>query len=381
MVACALAANLTVLEEVAGQKAAEGRGEAVRPLLPSNPVLSSSVASRQGPTEQKLNWYFTLQQEFEVAGQRGLRVAGAHHDLQAQTQRLAATKATIAAASWELYFELIASRERVKLAVKLENATAELASTVEAMTSGGLSSELDADIATFTAIKAKQERIRVEQQAASAHAQLRSLLGIDSALTVIGELVPLRSTVVTTLKSNRPELRAAYETREALKQKIELLKRSRVPNPTLSLFVQNDGFDERVLGVGWSFPIPLPQPVGRSLFGEITETSALAERADAEAERIGRDLQLQFELAKNEYEANLQIVTLYSGERIQKTLTRLAQITTQVKAARLPVRDALVAQQSLVEQLRAEIDAREAVCVASVRLTHASGISLEGDSL
>jgi outer membrane protein TolC len=42
------------------------------------------------------------------------------------------------------------------------------------------------------------------------------------------------------------------------------------------------------------------------------------------------------------------------------------------------VRDALVAQQALVELLQADVAARRAWCLASVDLARAAGVTLEG---
>jgi hypothetical protein len=41
----------------------------------------------------------------------------------------------------------------------------------------------------------------------------------------------------------------------------------------------------------------------------------------------------------------------------------------------------VVAQQALLELLKSDIDVREALCLASVRLRRAAGSPLEGDTL
>ena len=199
---------------------------------------------------------------------------------------------------------------------------------------------------------------------------------------VTGSLAPLKITDATTRAGpERPEVLALREAQGALDRRVELVRRSRVPNPTVSLYAQSDGFDERVLGLGLSFPLPLPSPVGRVLSGEIAEGVALADEAGAEAEHVQQGLQAELAVALADYEASAKISGLYTPARAQRAATRLESLGLQVKAARLPVREALIAQQALVEQLQSEIDAREALCVASVRLARAAGLSLEGDAL
>ena len=50
LVACAQVNSPLLLAELASSRAAEGRREAARPFLPSNPMVSGTLASRTGAT-------------------------------------------------------------------------------------------------------------------------------------------------------------------------------------------------------------------------------------------------------------------------------------------------------------------------------------------
>ncbi len=378
VVACVLAASPALQEELASQRAAGGRREAVRPFLPSNPVIGGSLASRTALPEQSLNWSLSLAQELEIAGQRGLRLDVADNELSAQEWQVAVARAAIAEEAWSAYFRVVAARERLTLASKLESATAAVAATVKGMAAEGLSSELDADVADAAATRAAGERVEAKALVETAQAHLAALLG--TASTVEGPLEPLASSssASSAPAAVRPELHSLQRLRAALRARVEVLRRSRAPNPTVSLFAQNDGFNERVLGVGLSVPIPLPQPVGRTLRGEITEAEALADKVEATLDRLQRELDAALAVARADYEAGLARRALYPPERLARATGRLETIGQQVKAGRFTVRDALVGQQALIEQLKADIDIREALCLASVRLTRAAGLSLEG---
>lgn len=378
VVACVLAASPALREELASQRAAGGRREAVRPFLPSNPVIGGSLASRTALPEQSLNWSLSLAQELEIAGQRGLRLDVADNEVNAQEWQVAVARAAIAEEAWTAYFRVVAARERLTLASKLESATAAVAATVKGMAAEGLSSELDADVADAAATRAAGERVEAKAAVDTAQAHLAALLG--TASTVEGPLEPLASSssASSAPPAARPELHSLQKLRAALRARVEVLRRSRAPNPTVSLFAQNDGFNERVLGVGVSVPIPLPQPVGRTLRGEITEAEALADKVDATLDRLQRELDAALAVARADYEAGLARRALYPPERLARATGRLETIGQQVKAGRFTVRDALVGQQALIEQLKADIDIREALCLASVRLTRAAGLSLEG---
>ncbi|MBL9037492.1 MAG: TolC family protein [Archangium sp.] len=378
--ACALEASPLLRESLAELRAAEGRRDAARPFLPSNPVIAGSVASRVGPTDRALNWNLSLGQELEVAGQRWLRVEVSDTELSAQRSQGLVARRDISAQAWVAYFTALAAQERLALAGTLEAATNGVADTVRAMAAKGLASELDVDVAETAALRGTHERLGLEASVAASKVQLAQLTAHRPDLAVEGTLEPVAVGEVQPV-STRPELLSAQTQQVASQRRVALLERMRVPNPTVSLFAQNDGFNERVLGVGLSFPVPLPQPVGRTRAGEIVEAKAVSEHAGAATERLQRELIAELAIATAQYIAASKARQLYASERVERATTRLVRVAEQVKAARLPVREALLAQQALVEQLKAAIDAREALCVASVRLARAAGTSLEGDAL
>lgn len=316
-----------------------------------------------------------------MAGQSGLRLEVADRELRAQGHRVEAARREIAARAWSAYFAALAVRERHRLATRLEEATAAVATTVRAMASNGLVSEVDADIADSAALRAAHDRLALEGALAEAQARLSVLTGGPAHASVEGGLDPLRIPMPAGANHELPELLALGEQQQAAQRRVALLQRERIPNPTLSLFTQNDGFDERVLGVGLTLPVPLPQPVGRTRAGEIAEAHALADRAEAGAQRLDRELKAELAAATARLEAASKARGLYTQERGQRAVSRLEAIAAQVRAARLSVRDALIGQQALVDQLKAEIDAREDLCLASLRVARATGTSLEGNSL
>jgi cobalt-zinc-cadmium efflux system outer membrane protein len=171
-----------------------------------------------------------------------------------------------------------------------------------------------------------------------------------------------------------PEAKAFAAEAKAQESAASAYSRARIPNPTLSLFVQNDGFDERVLGAGVSIPIPLPHPVGRFYDGEIAEARAAAARAAAEGERARRQADLALGTALATYEAAKSKRDLYTDERITRAERDIEAIAKELQAGRVAVRDALLTQQALVTLLRAGVEARHTLCAASVELARAANV-------
>lgn len=387
VVSCALATSLGVKAERQGLEAAEAKRTAVSPLLPSNPVLALSAGRRSIPATEATNWYATLSQEIEIAGQRGLRRDAAEAGVLAQTKRVVVARREVAAAALTAFYESLAAREELRLAERLTTATQRLGAAARARAEQGLIAPIDADVADAAALRVLQLELAANRRAAEGRLALATLLGLDPARggpAVDGELQPLvgldeaLAGYAAQADTNRPEVAVADAQRRAEELRADAYRRSRVPNPTVSVFAQNDGFNERVLGMGVSFPIPLPGNVGRTFVGEIAEAEALARRNETERGRVQREIRLEVATAAQAYASRTKEVAAFSEERVTRAEASLGALGEEVEGGRLAVRDAVIAQQALIDLLRANVEARRAWCLASVDLARAVGMPLEG---
>lgn len=385
VVPCALGSSLAVRSEHDALAAAEGRRLATSPLLPSNPVLTFTGSRRSAAGRDATNWYASLAQELEIAGQRGLRRDAAAAAAEAQRKRILTAERDVAAAALAAFFETLAAREEAALATRL-TATAQAVSQVaHAKSAQGLIAPVDADVADAAMIRATRDKLAAERRAAASSSLLATLLGRDpgqSRLDVDGELAPLSGLEdaargVAAGLPQRPEVEVLDAERRSFEARAAAFRRSRVPNPTLSAFVQNDGFDERVLGLGVSLPVPIPGNVGRTHDGEVAESEALARRAATERERTLRELRLALATAAQAFESRKREVESFSPELLRNAATSLAALGREVESGRLTVREAIVAQQALIELLQSHVGARRELCLASVELARAAGMSLE----
>ena len=264
------------------------------------------------------------------------------------------------------------------LAARLEASARAVATTVRAMTVGGLASELEAELAEAASLHASYDALDAQEHWTVARALLAAALSRPGLTDAQGLLEPLPLSDAGGALSTPPELRAQKDEASVLMLRADLLRRERAPNPTVSLFAQNDGFNEQVFGVGLSFPLPLPQPVGQTSAGPIAEHVARSQRADAVATRLELDLSTEVAVAQAQYDSSLKALALDSSDPLKRAAERLESLAVHVKAGRWPVRDALAAQTALMERLSAHVDAKEALCLSSVRLARAQGHLLEG---
>jgi cobalt-zinc-cadmium efflux system outer membrane protein len=386
VVECALAASAVMRAEREAVAAARGREKTASSVLPSNPLVQFSGGRRNGPDQSATNWYGTLSQEFEIAGQRRARGHATESDRRAQESTAQVVERDVAAQALRAYFGVLAAREVFRVAEHLEQAFASATQAAKASAERGVSAGIDADLADISAVRLTQVRLAAQRRHAAALAELETLLGVDPTgqLEVDGDLTPLpradgsdQELVQEALKT-RPELAAADATERSYTAWSESYRRARVPNLTVSLIAQRDGFDERVLGAGVSLPITLPAPIGRNYAGQVAENAALARRSAALRDQTERDIRLQLFNARQALETARAELALFTEDRLKRAEQTLDAIAREIAAGRLAISGMIVAQQSFIEFLNQHVEAQLSVCLASVDLVHAAGLSLAG---
>ena len=388
IVRCAVGSSAAVRVERENVAAAEGRKIAASPWFPSPPVLAASVARRAGTEGRSgtVNYYGTLGQEIEIAGQRPLRRKAAEADVAARGADVLTATRRAAASALVSYFEGIAARETLAIAQRVEASSRQIARVTAARAASGVAAPLDAEVAEAVSLRFVQSRIAAEREQQASGVELAVLLGRDpmhGVPEIEGPLEPLAGAEALAAKADpklvlqRPEIRARAFDQRAQEARAEAYRRARVPNLTLQLFAQNDGYDEKVFGAGLLVPIPLPHPVGRMYIGEIAEAEALARRNARGGELSVRELSGELAIAAIAYRTRRAEAELYPRERVARAEGILSDIAKEIDGGRLPVRDALLAQQQLIDVVRGGVETRRALCLASVDLTLAAGVPLE----
>ncbi len=394
IVRCAIAANLTFKSERLGLESFEGRRRAAGIILPSNPSVSLGAAYTIDPSVQAADrqglWSATLSQELEIGGQRGKRLEVVSAEQRAQQARVGLAERDAARAALIAYFDALAAREEARLATRLGALAAALKNVARARAQAGVASDVDAQLAESASARLAQAQMNAEQRVATTTAALATLLGLDPLLTKPrpeGDLLPLAvvdtppAALVEAALSRRAEVTVALAEKEAYERRAALYERLRIPNPTLSIFVRNDWIGERSAGIGVGFPIPFPAPVGRTYSGEIAEAASLAQRADTEAERLRRTVRLEVVTALEVVASRKRQLDLYPSDQVRQTEDTLRSIAEEIEARRLPVREALLTQQGLIDFLFASVETRRSLCIASVELARAAGLPLERGAL
>ncbi len=386
LAACVLAAHPDLLVERSELPVLRARRSSASTLLPSNPVLAVTGSQRRasGPGGRSaLEWSASLSQELELAGGRGRRIAAAEAELEAGREQVRASERASVAAGWAAFFRLLAARAELELSERLLSASERISRVARAKAEKAPAAAADADVVNAFTLQALRAKLQAEQALADAGAELGYLLGRDpsaAAPAVSGALEPLPVTEPSTLNPKAlaaaPELRALAAEHSAASERAAALRRERVPNPTVSLFARRDDFDERVLGVGLTLPIPLPAPVGQTHAGQIAELEAHARRIEQQQRQAKARTQLALAHAAAALRSHRQFVEALPPAAQERAEQSLRNLGSELEAGHLTVREALSAQQALIELLRTHLDERRALCLASIELALAQGTLL-----
>jgi outer membrane protein TolC len=375
VIACAQVESPRVAADEAARQAVGERRRSARVVLPSNPELEVSAATRRAVgIPRAWNMYATLRQELEVGGQRRRRIDVAEAELDVASARVRTSRRDATAEALLAYYDLLAARERRALVEQAQRVSAALATLAGARMDAGAEAGVAADLAEIAAVALDRRVVEQARDEAMASAMLARSLGLEPAELppVMGELAPIDVLESPADPAQRSELAEADAGVRLRGRETALIRRELVPNPGVSLFVHRDGFAENVLGAGFTLPLPVPL-LGRSAKGRVAEARAREREAALERAAVERGVGLESELALEELRARRAIAALYQQDLLARARADLDAIATALAEGRFDVRTALLAQQQLLEFLEADIDARHALCSAAVEAVRALG--------
>ncbi|MEP6652779.1 MAG: TolC family protein [Myxococcales bacterium] len=386
VVRCALVASPEVREARAQLAAVAGRRATAEVWLPSNPTVGATVARRHRPAPDATsvwNWSVVLSQELELAGQRGARVDVAGAEAALQARRVGVAEQEVAAGALTAYYEAIAAEEGLRFAVDLAQNAQSLAAYAEGRAKESVLPGIEADVARAEATRIGLVRFEAERRVAETRASLAVLVDVDprgldlpSALITSNTNLVTGAPLVDQALALRGEIAAAEMERQVLQRRLALVRRERVPNPTVSAFFERGEIDDRILGVGLSIPIPLPAPVGRTRAGEISETMAQIQAAESSEELVRRRVRLEVARAEATFKARQGAVALFKGDLLTRARADLSALREAVASRQLALREGLQWQRSLVELLQADIAVRMERALAWVELRRVVGLPL-----
>lgn len=224
---------------------AQGRNINAGRWLPSNPQLGFEL-NTDAPFDAEGDglWRLELQQTLEVAGQPGLRGDWAELEVEAAEARLKATVQATGRAAAEACVRLANAEQQAALLAEAAALSEHLSTVAQRRFSVGEGSALEAAQARVDAERARASAAWAEAEVTSAKATLYAEVGepVEVETSTFAWVVPTASLEVLLVeaKGQRADLLAVNRAAAATRAQGELLSRSVVPNPTLSVALERE---------------------------------------------------------------------------------------------------------------------------------------------
>lgn len=240
--------------------------------LLSNPVLSSDVGpmrtrDRDGNLAgEGVAWSVSVMQAFDWPGRIGLRKAIANRDIELAELGLARFRASLAARVRTLAYGLFASQEKAIAADEVAGRLRELKEVLVQRDPAGVTPLLEARVIEATELSAQRQASEFALALESGVLELNAIRGLTNTASIAVQPVQLdfrpvsdRAQLIALARTNNFELRLRAVELEQQGFRVDLAKNERWPSISLGpqIWQQNAADNQRSIGVGVSFPLPL----------------------------------------------------------------------------------------------------------------------------
>ena len=262
-VARAAAVNFDVGSSRKDIEVAQASLERSQAWLPANPYFAAG-AQRTSSSGVGPNYALQLSQEFEIAGQRATRIRSATHAVEKATADLETAQQNLIAAVKAAYIDALVGLQRVTLGQQALAAAQRVAAPMATSSATSEIQRIDRNLAQIQESRGRREVAAAEHARDSAFATLRRLAGIayDQPLELTGTLrteiveLPPTPALVEGALQRRTDLAALRHYAEHAGLQVELAKKTRLPNVTLSGTVSRFEGDTLTGGdVGFALPL------------------------------------------------------------------------------------------------------------------------------
>jgi outer membrane protein TolC len=272
------------------------------------------------------------------------------------------------------------SLEEYKITEFLYQNSQDMAKVVQGRAEKGLAAGIDADIANAEVSKISRLLNSAIRKRDGAKGNLTVMMGVnyDLSLSIIDSIPDIQlntkntQELISTALKQRTEVDAGVIDVRTAQKRIELLKRESIPNLTVSAYLQRDGFNENVMGARASIPLR----VWRDNSGEIVESEARKEQAMTNLEVNQHTIKYEVIRAVTNFNSLREETKNYPQELMQKVDDDLLSIKKALGTGQMNIRDALVAQNSLVSLKLSYIQSQSDYDLAKIELIRSVGFPL-----
>ena len=347
------------------EESAKGQNEKARLLLINNPTIEGAVSKKDKPEEEGdgkfTNYGFKLSQEFEIAGQRGVRIDVAEKELARMRSEIKDKERVLISDVKDAFARSLALKKKSILAREIVRLNDELLGYTKIKHEAGEVSGLDVNLSEVELSKAKKELLLAEREYRESLLALQGLLGLspDMSFAIEGDLpseapaLPDKEALKTLALSHRPDSKAAAFEMEKTEFALKLVKKEAFPNITLSGFYDRDE-DRNVVGLEISIPLPF---FDRKQ-AEKKEAFAKAEGAKIKAAGLKKTVEREIDQALNDIISAIEELSLFRKEILVKAAENLNLLNLAFKEGKIGFFEVRLAQKDTIEAQLAYIEAQ-----------------------
>ena len=332
-------------------------------LFPANPMVGGTLSKKETPSEtgagKYTNYGLTLSQEFEVAGQRGIRIDVAQKNLSKVAYQIRDKERLLIYEIRESFAKALSLKAKGELTKRVVDIQEELVSFTRIKYKAGSVSGLEVNLAEIELGKARREQLSAERELREALLFVQGLLGMkpDPGFSVEGTLspdtyvLPGKQLLMERAAELRPDVKASALEVGMSDRVVDLVKREAIPNVTFGGFQFRD--EERYdRGVLMSVSIPLfDRKQAERKGAEARAWQARIKRSGLE-KRVNREI----EDAYNNLVYSLTELEVFKKEIIGKSMETLNLLNFAFKEGKISFFEVRGAQKDTLEMQFAYLD-------------------------
>lgn len=363
--------------------AAKGRLDQAGQFLRNNPIIEGSVSRKdtlpEGGEKVK-NYGLRLSQEFELAGQRGLRVDGARSGREKALQDIRDRERVLIAEVKDAFARALAAKRKIELAAEAVKLQEELVASSAIKFQTGDISALEQNLADVELGKSRRERYLAEREQREALLGLQEILGVkpSSSFFVEGELpaeapiIPDKEKVREAAALQRPDVQSAAAEVQQAKSAMKLAGREAIPSMTVSGFYNKDDRLNEA-GVMLSFPLPF---FDRKQ-ADRREAAAKAGQALIKEASLERVVEAEIESAHANLAAAAEELSLFKKDVLGKAMENLTLMNLAFKEGKFGFFEVRLAQKDTIDAQFAYLESQVRLQLALNAWEKATGGSLK----
>lgn len=346
-------------------------------LFPSNPKISSKLASRNSPEKRTTDYNVVLSQEVEIFGQRQKRMQVANKNIESVKFQIKDRERKIVAEVKSTFYKTLVNQEIVKLQSQAVNIFKRLLNATQERYKAGDIAALELNTIQIQYGLARQKFLEAKNDLQNILLNMKLLLSLEKedSLNLVGELnyKPFKPNLNELLNSAfdyRPDLKTLELEKERANSEIVLHKAGIIPNPELSGFFQREEGSDDIVGGKISISIPL----WNRKQSELKYARTAKDVAGISIEHKHKQIQNEVESAYRSFLTTVESVKIFDNEIIPQVDENLELNEIAYREGKIDFVDFLTVQKNLIETRTAYITTLLNYNNAIVNLEAVSGI-------